>query len=138
MSALEKYIANTSDMLQHAVANGMQRRTVNLKPASSPPMTWSMRPYDFASSGDMYLSRSVSSSSCMARKGNFSHLSSRHAQLQAGGITAECPWNNTNSSMIVSHLLEGLPSVVCHDLVQVVLVVHDLPRLNLDVHCLLE
>ena len=38
----------------------------------------------------------------------------------------------------IPHLLEGLPGVVCHDLVQVVLVVHDLPRLDLDVHCLLE
>ena len=38
--------------------------TLNTKPASSPPMTWSMRPYCLASSGDMYLSRSVSSSSC--------------------------------------------------------------------------
>lgn len=33
-----------------------------LNPASSPPMTWSIRPYCFASSGDIYLSLSVSSS----------------------------------------------------------------------------
>ena len=43
---------------------GTESRTLIWKPASSPPMTWSMMPYCLASSGDMYLSRSVSSSIC--------------------------------------------------------------------------
>lgn len=50
---------------QHAAALLRENESLALKPASSPPMTWSIRPYCFASSGDMYLSLSVSSSICM-------------------------------------------------------------------------
>ena len=55
---------NTSTCCVSSEQRVSQPRTVTWKPASSPPMTWSMMPYRLASSGDMYLSRSVSSSIC--------------------------------------------------------------------------
>ncbi len=50
--------------VRRTAADATRAHTVTWNPASSPPMTWSMMPYRLASSGDMYRSRSVSSSIC--------------------------------------------------------------------------